>query len=413
MIRFIYTSLLFLVLAAVTAHAQIDAEMRAPLVLDDDHGEFPARGYESIIAAPSTAGYGYGYDSLLADLAVWSASPFVTVSNIGNSVQGRVLWQLSITSPANLIVPRRVIAIHARTHPNEPQSSHVVNAMIDHLLSDDPAMKKLLERAVFNIIPMYNPDGVELETGRTNANGYDLEREWDKSPAQKEAAQLRTRYFEMMSSPTPIDVMLNLHSAYLCERYFVYHVASATSQKFAEDQQRFITDVVRYFPGGINEWEFYQSWKDGRPTHFPESWFWENYRDRVMALTYEDMNCAANGAYDTTAYAILRGIADYLLLDLSRIREDVASTSVQLLRSVAPNPFAGVATASYTLPSQMHVTLRVFDALGTEVAHLVDEKQEPGWHEVRWIAPQLPEGVYYCSLQAGSITNTMPVIRIR
>ena len=405
---------LIVALAAQVARAQDDEELYAPAGADDSKGELPANGYEWILAAPSAAGYGYGYDSLLADLAIWSASPRVTVSNIGRSVQNRTLWQLSITSPSNMIVPRHVIAIHARTHPNEPQSSHVVNAMIDHLLSDDPAMKRLLEQAVFNIIPMYNPDGVELETGRTNARGVDLEREWDKDPAQIEAAQLKARYGAMMTSPTPIRVMLNIHSAYLCQRYFVYHVASATSQQFALDQQRFITAVRRYFEEGINPWQFYQSWKDGRPTHFPESWFWENYRESVMALTYEDMNCATAGAYDTTAYAILRGIADYLEIDLtSDAREEVATNTLRLLRDVVPNPFSGATTVRYALPSQMHVALRIFDALGTEVARLVDERQEPGWHEVRWRTPDLPEGVYYFTLQAGPTTNTLPVIRMR
>jgi hypothetical protein len=413
LLRLFTGTIVLLALAATAAHAQLDAETREPFVLDDDHGELPPGGLPAVLDPAVAGGYGYGYDSLLSDIYRWISNPRVHISTIGTSVQGRPLWQLSITSPAGLVEPRAVVAIHARTHPNEPQGSWVVNAIIEHLLSDDPAMKKLLEKTVFNIIPMYNPDGVELEAGRGNADGVDLEREWDKEPAAKEAAHLKARYAAIMGSPTPIRVMLNLHSAYLCKRYFVYHVAEATSTAFAEEEQRFITGVRRYFMSGIERWDFYQSWQDGAPTHFPESWFWHNYAERVMALTYEDMHCDANGAYDTTAYAILRGIADYLQIDVSAVGEERSVVARSLLRSVAPNPFSAAATIRYSLPQSTHVTLRVFDAVGAEVAVLADEAQDAGWHEIRWNAPQLAAGVYYVTLHAGATTNTLPVLKMR
>lgn len=416
--RLAITSLLLLALLlqwAPEARAQDDAETHELLPLDDDHGEMPPGGLPSALDPSVAANYGYGYDDLLADMTEWTKSARVSVGSIGRSVQGRTLWQLSITSPANLVEPRAVIAIHARTHPNEPQSSHVVNAIIRHLLSDDPAMAKLLEKTVFTIVPMYNPDGVEGQLGRGNANGVDLEREWDKEPAEIEAAQLKARYSALMGSPTPIRVMLNLHSAYLCKRYFVYHVGEATSASFAAEQQRFIEGVRRYFLRGIEPWHYYQSWQSGVPTHFPESWFWNNFRESVMALTYEDMHCAANGEYDTTAYAILRGIADYLEIDISVEQEheepDVIARS--LLRSVVPNPFSSVATIRYALAADAHVTLRVFDAVGREVALLATGRQVAGWHEIRWSAPEFAAGAYYVVLQAGATTNTLPILKIR
>jgi hypothetical protein len=399
-------------LAPSRATAQYDAETHAPVVLDDDHGELPRPGSPAILASALSPGFGYNYDSLLADIARWIRSPYVTVSTIGTSVKGRPIWQLTITSPANLVEPREMIAIHARTHPNEVQSTYVVNAIIGHLLSDDPAMKRLLGRAIFNIVPMYNPDGVELEHARENADGIDLEREWDKDPAAIEAASLKRRYADIMSSPTPIRVALNLHSAYLCKRYFVYHVESATSPEFASLEQRFIGGVRSYF-AGIEPWDFYQSWTTGAPTHFPESWFWFNFGSRVMALTYEDMHCDANGAYDTTAYALLRGVADYLQIDVSSAAAERSTTDRAVLRSVAPNPFAAATTIRFALGSTEHVTLLVRNELGAEIARLVDEELPPGWHEIRWDAPELSTGVYYVTVQAGATTNTIPVLKIR
>ena len=41
------------------------------------------------------------------------------------------------------------------------------------------------------IIPMINPDGVELEYNRENANGIDIESNWNTYPHQPEVQALR------------------------------------------------------------------------------------------------------------------------------------------------------------------------------------------------------------------------------
>lgn len=83
------------------------------------------------------------------------------------------------------------------------------------------------------VIPQYNPDGVELGKPRENANDIDLEREWDKSPMQIEAA-LKNRFMQIMSTNNPIRIALNLHSAYTCKRYFVFHDPTGTSIEYSE-----------------------------------------------------------------------------------------------------------------------------------------------------------------------------------
>ena len=109
--------------------------------------------------------------------------------------------------------------------------------MIRYLMSDDPRATALRERIVFHIIPMYNPDGVELQYPRENANGIDLEREWDTPNPQPEPAALKARFTELMNSTAPIKLALNLHSVYLCQRYFVYHDQKGTSREFARSHR--------------------------------------------------------------------------------------------------------------------------------------------------------------------------------
>jgi hypothetical protein len=273
-------------------------------------------------------------------------------------------------------------------------------------------MVRLVDSIIFIFIPMMNPDGVELGYPRENANGIDLERNWDKDPMQPEVAAVKARYTELMGSTMPIEVALNLHSDGRCKRFFVYHVEPATSANYAAMEQRFIEGVRRYFPAGIEPWWFNQTWQGGAPTHFPESWFWFNHGDSVLALTYEDMNCPEAGAYDTTAYALLRGIADYLGIDMSSSVMGERTETVRLLRKVVPNPFRDRTTIGLALPVRSAVTLRVYNELGEAVATLVEGVLDAGWHEVAWSAEGMRSGVYYATVQSGTTVNTLPMIKI-
>ncbi len=87
-----------------------------------------------------------------------------------------------------------------------------------------------------------------------------------------------------------------------------------------------------------------------------------------------------------------------------------------------PNPFNPSTTINYQLPTISHVTLKVFDILGREVATLVDEVQEAGYHNVQWSADNLPagrhgghlsSGVYLYRLQAGSYSETKKLVVLR
>ena len=70
-----------------------------------------------------------------------------------------------------------------------------------------------------------------------------------------------------------------------------------------------------------------------------------------------------------------------------------------------PNPFgAGPTTLTYTLATGGPVRLAVYDALGREVATLVDGTRAAGRHEVTFDGIGLPSGVYTARLGAGGRT---------
>ena len=151
---------------------------------------------------------GYSYDSLLIDLELWRMSEYVKIDSIGLSVQGRPLWQLTISSDPNNVAGKRTVHIHARTHPQETEGFYVTDEMIKILLSESEFAQTARANCVFYIIPMYNPDGVELGLPRRNANNIDLEANWNTFPHQPEVAALKARFTQLMASPNPIEVML-------------------------------------------------------------------------------------------------------------------------------------------------------------------------------------------------------------
>jgi hypothetical protein len=78
-----------------------------------------------------------------------------------------------------------------------------------------------------------------------------------------------------------------------------------------------------------------------------------------------------------------------------------------------PNPFNPTSVIRYDLPKSSFVTLRVYDVLGREVGTLVNERQEPGVHQVNWQASGFASGVYFYRLRAGSFVQTKKLILLR
>ena len=78
-----------------------------------------------------------------------------------------------------------------------------------------------------------------------------------------------------------------------------------------------------------------------------------------------------------------------------------------------PNPFNSTTSIKYQIPELGLVTLIVYDVLGNEVATLVNEEKPTGSYEITWNAENLPSGVYFYRLQAGSFIDTKKMILLK
>jgi len=71
-----------------------------------------------------------------------------------------------------------------------------------------------------------------------------------------------------------------------------------------------------------------------------------------------------------------------------------------------PNPFNPSTIISYQIPQNSHVTLKVYNILGKEVATLVNENQVAGQYNFNFRAVNLASGVYIYQITAGNFRAT-------
>jgi hypothetical protein len=92
--------------------------------------------------------------------------------------------------------------------------------------------------------------------------------------------------------------------------------------------------------------------------------------------------------------------------------ESSLPTRIQLLQNY-PNPFNPMTAISYQLSAFSSVKLNVYDALGREVARLVDGQKPAGVHTVVWNARNCPSGIYYCRMATGSQVECRKMLLIK
>ena len=78
-----------------------------------------------------------------------------------------------------------------------------------------------------------------------------------------------------------------------------------------------------------------------------------------------------------------------------------------------PNPFNPSTTLRYSIPETSFTNLIIYNALGKEVATLVNETKSVGTYEVEFNASDLPSGTYYYAIQAGSFKETKKMILLK
>ncbi|MFD1144652.1 M14 family zinc carboxypeptidase [Larkinella insperata] len=135
----------------------------------------------------------------------------ITVTPIGYTAEGK---SLEIIKVGNEKAPKRLF-IRARAHSFETGGNWTVEGLVNRLLKDDAESRLYLKNYCVYILPMANKDGVARGRTRFNANGYDLNRKWDRAADSLVAPE---NYFlekwlqKMIRENKKPDLAIDLHN---------------------------------------------------------------------------------------------------------------------------------------------------------------------------------------------------------
>ena len=125
---------------------------------------------------------------------------------LGQTIDGRDISLLKIGEEGE---GKKVIWLTARQHPGETMAEWFMEGFIDRLLDeDDGVARSLLNDAVFYLVPNMNPDGSARGHLRTNANGVNLNREW-QNPSMENSPEVYLVREKMLA--TGVDMHLDIH----------------------------------------------------------------------------------------------------------------------------------------------------------------------------------------------------------
>ena len=155
----------------------------------------------------------YTTESLNRLLAEYKSHPAVAWHPMGQTPEGRPLHRMTVTNPKIPAEDKAVVWLMARQHSWEAGTSWVMESIIRYLL-DSAAGQALLDRIVFQLIPMGDPDGVARGGVRFNAAGHDLNRNWDYViPAEMpEIHAQKTAITDWLEQGRDIDLFVTLHN---------------------------------------------------------------------------------------------------------------------------------------------------------------------------------------------------------
>jgi hypothetical protein len=141
--------------------------------------------------------------------------------------------------------------------------------------------------------------------------------------------------------------------------------------------------------------------------------YWNNQINQWSTISNVVINQSAN-----TITFSNNQIASYYILtsdNVTAVEENAAVPTGYSLGQNYPNPFNPSTNISYQIPVGSHVSLKVFDILGNEVATLVDEFKSAGSYNTQFSIhnSQLSSGVYIYQINAGSFMATKKFVLMK
>ena len=191
----------------------------------------------------------YSWERHLNLLGKVAAHPAVRVHDLGSTVDGRDMNLVVVADPVTAARgDAKKIWIIARQHPGETMAEWFVEGLLDALLNTaNPHGRRLLQRAVFYIVPNMNPDGSVRGNLRTNAAGANLNREW-MTPSPERSPEVFV--VKQKIHETGCDMFFDIHGDEAIPYNFVAgsEMLEGFSERQMQEQKGFIENLKRASP---------------------------------------------------------------------------------------------------------------------------------------------------------------------
>ncbi len=256
----------------------------------------------------------YRISDLYKFLKKYQRDRWLKIDTIGYSPAQLPIIELTITN-INISDKKKCrILIHSRTHPSETMSSFVIEGLIEALLN--PKNQQILDELIFNIIPIVNVDGVAYGLSRNNLKGQNLEESWfkleldnyfldDKCP--DEIYIIHSNYIKYTQIDPKIIAAINIHSfnpqyyqkpyAFIFSNFFNWSKYEEKGKSLWIKQAKFLKFLNEEYCSPVLGRTNPKMTSTIDKKDFPESWWWVNFKDEIMAVTLESSpeQICANG----------------------------------------------------------------------------------------------------------------------
>lgn len=134
------------------------------------------------------------------------------------------------------------------------------------------------------------------------------------------------------------------------------------------------------------------------------------YSNSPKTYSFTDKNVSGGTYYYRLKQ--IDNIGNYKYSDIVEVTVNHHSLSFELFQNY-PNPFNPATKIMFNIPSEDQVEIKVFNALGLEIATLINEKMPGGAHSIEFNAENLSSGIYFYRIISGKYSETKKMILLR
>ena len=194
----------------------------------------------------------YTMRNLNALIERWEDNSNFYLTPIGLSIEGRPLYQITISDSEVADREKKVIWIIGNQHGYEMAAGPVCEGLAEALLAPGESAAELRKQFVYHLVPLVNPDAVARGGYRYNMHDVDLNRNWDNlklSPwdseiSEPEVAAVKRAIEDWVDTGGGLDMFFDFHCLTVLSKNLLMIMATPDSipLKVAEQQERFVQD---------------------------------------------------------------------------------------------------------------------------------------------------------------------------